>query len=107
MSHFPPISVIGWFGCTAPGVGRLTAAACRRAEYVNSDDCWMLTCRNPALAAKPPRSPCDSFKGPQRFDPERFPDGIEAVVKHVHSRGLKFGLCKSTAARASQPARIH
>jgi alpha-galactosidase len=66
-------------------------------EYVNSDDCWVLTCRNPALAAEPPRSKCDDFKGPQRFDPKRFPDGIEAVVKHIHGKGLKMGLYTSAS----------
>jgi len=45
--------------------------------YVNVDDCW-----------QGPRAD----DGTITADPARFPDGMQALVDYVHSRGLKFGL---------------
>lgn len=47
-------------------------------EYVNLDDCWLLRNRSAA--------------GLLQADPARFPSGIAALAKYVHSKGLKFGL---------------
>lgn len=46
--------------------------------YVNIDDCWQSS-RDPVT---------------KRIvaDPDRFPSGIPALVKYVHSKGLKIGL---------------
>lgn len=51
-------------------------------EYVNMDDCWMLPAQN--------RS--NNGTGPQIPNPEKFPNGLQEVIDHVHSKGLKFGL---------------
>jgi alpha-galactosidase len=45
--------------------------------YVNVDDCWQGS---------------RASDGTITADPARFPDGMQAVVAYVHSRGLKFGL---------------
>ncbi|XP_078388251.1 alpha-N-acetylgalactosaminidase-like [Cetorhinus maximus] len=47
-------------------------------EYVNIDDCW---------AAKKRDS-----EGRLVADPQRFPSGIKALAKYVHSKGLKLGI---------------
>ena len=52
-------------------------------EYINMDDCWLLANRS------------DSGAGPQIPNPQRFPDGLPAVISHVHSKGLKMGLYTS------------
>jgi len=44
------------------------------------DGCWLTKNRS------------DSGRGPQVPDPGRFPDGLPAVIAHVHDKGLKFGL---------------
>lgn len=46
-------------------------------EYINLDDCW---------------ADYRDKDGNIVEDKHRFPDGIEAVIKHVNSKGLKFGL---------------
>ncbi|XP_071126809.1 alpha-N-acetylgalactosaminidase-like [Mytilus edulis] len=47
-------------------------------EYLSVDDCWMAKER--------------SQMGTLVTDPERFPNGMKAVIDYVHSRGLKFGI---------------
>lgn len=47
-------------------------------QYVNSDDCWMLATRD--------------ANGNQVPNPDKFPSGIEATVKYIHSLGLSMGL---------------
>lgn len=47
-------------------------------NYVNIDDCWMDTKRD--------------AKGRLTPDPIRFPSGIKALAKYVHSRGLRLGI---------------
>lgn len=47
-------------------------------QYISLDDCWLLRNRSAA--------------GLLQADPERFPSGIAALAKYVHSKGLKFGL---------------
>ncbi|MFJ6916096.1 NPCBM/NEW2 domain-containing protein [Streptomyces sp. NPDC101133] len=54
-------------------------------EYVNLDDCWAL-----------PERDADGRLVP---DPERFPNGIEAVADYVHSKGLKFGIYTSAGTK--------
>lgn len=71
-----PTRVSGWVCC-------LTADTCFRLcadEYVNVDDCWMAMNR--------------TTEGRLTHDPVRFPSGMKALAGYVHSRGLKFGLCK-------------
>ena len=47
-------------------------------DYVNIDDCWMATSRDPS--------------GNLVADPTRFPGGIKPVADYVHSLGLKLGI---------------
>ena len=84
-----------------PPPARLTLPAgppcCRADEYINSDDCWMVSCRNPKLINKACNKAvncCDDFRGPQLPDPKKFPHGIPPVVDYIHSKGLKAGLCE-------------
>lgn len=46
--------------------------------YVNSDDAWMLAQRD--------------ANGFQVANPDKFPDGFQAVASYLHSIGLKSGL---------------
>ena len=69
-------------------------------EYVNSDDCWMVSCRNPAQINKVCHKAvgcCEDFKGPQQPDPKKFPGGIPPVVDYIHAKGLKAGLYTSAS----------
>lgn len=69
-------------------------------EYINSDDCWMVSCRNPAQISKVCHKAvgcCDDFKGPQLPDPKKFPGGIPPVVDYIHAKGLKAGLYTSAS----------
>ena len=50
-------------------------------RYVNLDAGW----------ASPQRGP----NGELRTDPSRFPNGIAAVIRYAHDRGMKFGLYAS------------
>lgn len=50
-------------------------------EYVNIDDCWMLTDRD--------------AQGHMVPDPETFPSGMKAVGDYIHSLGLKYGIYSS------------
>ncbi|UPM44192.1 NEW3 domain-containing protein [Halocatena salina] len=50
-------------------------------EYVNIDDCWMTEERDEDGNLQP--------------DPEKFPNGIDAVADYVHDRGLKLGIYES------------
>lgn len=45
--------------------------------YVNLDDCWAFT-----------RNETDDSL---RWDPDRFPSGIPALVSWLHDEGFKFG----------------
>lgn len=47
-------------------------------EYVNLDDCWHNSTRNPDGSISP--------------DPIKFPSGMLSLSRYVHSKGLKFGL---------------
>jgi hypothetical protein len=51
---------------------------CGPRRYVNLDDCWLSKNR--------------TATGDLQVDPRAFPDGLEPVIKHVHDKGLKFGL---------------
>jgi alpha-galactosidase len=46
-------------------------------QYVVIDDCWQVSRDN---------------SGNIVADPQRFPDGIQALAAYVHSKGLKFGI---------------
>lgn len=52
--------------------------------YVVIDDCWSVKGQRDANGDLIP-------------DPQRFPNGIQAVAEHVHSRGLKFGIYSDAA----------
>lgn len=47
-------------------------------QYLIIDDCWLEKTRGPA--------------GELQADKQRFPSGIKALSKYVHSKGLKFGI---------------
>jgi len=47
-------------------------------KYLNLDDCWPAKTRDPL--------------GRLQGDFERFPSGIKALGKYIHSKGLKFGI---------------
>ncbi|HHY07349.1 MAG TPA: glycoside hydrolase family 27 protein [Corynebacteriales bacterium] len=53
--------------------------------YLNVDDCWQAPQRKP--------------NGELTWDKERFPDGILALARYVHSKGLKFGLYATPGSR--------
>jgi alpha-galactosidase len=75
-------------------------AAAEPDEYINSDDCWMVSCRNPAEINKTCHKAvgcCGDFKGPQIPDPVKFPGGIPPVVDYIHGKGLKAGLYTSAS----------
>jgi alpha-galactosidase len=55
-------------------------------EYVNIDDCWAASERDPLTGRLVP-------------DPVRFPNGIKALADYVHARGLKFGIYTSAGTR--------
>lgn len=50
-------------------------------EYVNIDDCWMTEERDEQGNLQP--------------DPEKFPNGIDAVADYIHEQGLKLGIYES------------
>lgn len=52
-------------------------------RYINMDDCWMLPTANRTRGGA----------GPQQVNPDKFPDGLQPVVDHVHSIGLLFVRC--------------
>lgn len=54
-------------------------------QYVNMDDCWMLSERDENGNLVP--------------DPVKFPDGIKEVADYVHSLGLKIGIYASAGNR--------
>lgn len=47
-------------------------------QYINIDDCWSTKSRNSQGQLVP--------------DPQKWPNGIKAVVDQIHAQGLKFGL---------------
>jgi len=59
--------------------------------YVTLDDCWMAETRDAS--------------GKLFADPQKFPSGMQALVDHVHSQGLKIGLYEDagTATCAGRP----
>eukprot|EP00045_Choanoeca_perplexa_P003505 m.31525 g.31525 ORF g.31525 m.31525 type:complete len:424 (+) comp12082_c0_seq1:254-1525(+) len=66
-------------------------------EYINLDDCWADTARDPTTGAIRP-------------DPNRFPSGMKAVADQIHAKGLKFGLYtsmgSSTCNQGGRPTKI-
>lgn len=85
----PPMGWNGWntFGCAAEldeakvkaTADALVDSGMQRAgyRYVNLDDCWQLE---------------RDAQGDRVFDPERLPNGVEALSDWVHDRGLSFGM---------------
>jgi alpha-galactosidase len=57
-------------------------------EYINIDDCWM--------------APTRDENGNLEPDPERFPNGIDAVADYVHEKGLKLGIYSSAGTGTCQ-----
>ena len=53
--------------------------------YLNVDDCW--------------QAPHRRSNGELTWDKKRFPDGIPALARYVHARGLKFGLYATPGTR--------
>ena len=53
--------------------------------YVNIDDCWEAQERDKNGNLQP--------------DPDLFPSGMKALGDHLHSLGLKFGICECTPRR--------
>ena len=56
-------------------------------EYIVVDDCWQVG---------------RDEEGNIVVDPERFPNGMKAVVDYVHSKGLKFGLYSCAGSETCQ-----
>jgi alpha-galactosidase len=54
-------------------------------EFVNIDDCWAAGARD--------------AQGNLPADPTQFPDGMKAVVDHIHANGLKAGLYTTVGAQ--------
>jgi alpha-galactosidase len=85
----PPMGWNDWnaFGCAVSAelveqsADALVTSGMKAAgyQYVNIDDCWMTHDRDPRTGRLVP-------------DPAKFPDGIAAVARYVHSRGLKLGI---------------
>lgn len=61
-------------------------------RYIVLDDGWMAMERDPKTGDLVP-------------DPKKFPNGLQAVIDYVHSKGLKFGLynCAGTRTCAGYP----
>lgn len=88
VARTPPMGFNSWnkYGCSVNAtilMNMATAIANSPLKtagytYVNSDDCWMLANR--------------SASGNQVANPEKFPNGFEAVTAYIHSLGLKSGL---------------
>jgi alpha-galactosidase len=57
-------------------------------EYINIDDCWMVSPR--------------SSDGRIIVDPVKFPSGMKHLANYVHSKGLKFGLYTAQAEMTCQ-----
>ena len=53
--------------------------------YLNVDDCW--------------QAPHRRSNGELTWDKKRFPDGIPALARYVHAKGLKFGLYATPGTR--------
>lgn len=90
----PPMGFNTWnhFGCSNINADVMkktadlfisTGLAKQGYSYVNMDDCWMLLNRS------------HDGKGPQIPNPDKFPDGLPAVIDYIHSLDLKFGLYTS------------
>jgi len=94
----PPMGWNSWnnFGCNIDEeliretADALVASGMRDAgyEYVNIDDCWM--------------APERDAQGRLQPDPERFPNGIDALADYVHARGLKLGIYSSAGTATCQ-----
>jgi len=97
-----PVPPMGWnswnyFGCDGlnEDVVMQTAAAMVSSgmqsvgySYIVLDDCWMATARDANGALVP--------------DPDKFPDGMPALVNYVHGLGLKFGLYEDAGTATCQ-----
>lgn len=91
LAETPPMGWNSWntFACNvSAGLLKETADALVESgmkeagyEYVNIDDCWMTEERDENGNLTP--------------DPEKFPNGIDAVADYVHERGLKLGIYES------------
>lgn len=57
-------------------------------QYVNVDDCWMAMNR--------------TAEGKLTHDQTRFPSGMKALARYVHSKGLKFGLYTARCGKTCQ-----
>jgi hypothetical protein len=58
--------------------------------FVNLDDCWAATARDPATNAL-------------TWATDRFPSGLPALIDWLHTRGFSFGLCASKAKAPCEP----
>lgn len=91
----PPMGWNSWnaFGCginqdeVHAAADALVSTGMRDAgyRYVVVDDCWF----DPARAAD----------GSLRSNPTTFPDGMAALGRYLHDRGLKFGIYESPSSR--------
>src|SRR3954471_15804287 len=88
LARTPPMGWNDWnsFGCgVSEALVKQTAdvmvssgMAAAGYQYVNIDDCWMLSSRDAAGNLVP--------------DPTKFPDGIAGTAAYVHGKGLKLGI---------------
>ncbi|GAV12347.1 NPCBM/NEW2 domain-containing protein [Paenibacillus sp. NAIST15-1] len=91
LAETPPMGWNGWnaFHCDVNAVlvketaKKMVESGMKEAgyQYVNLDDCWMLSQRDENGNLVP--------------DPAKFPDGIKEVADYVHSLGLKIGIYAS------------
>lgn len=89
LSRTPPMGFNDWnsFGCNVSeqlikDTADLFVSSNLKAagyNYVNIDDCWMTSDRDPQTGRLVP-------------DPVKFPDGISGTADYVHSKGLKLGI---------------
>ncbi|WP_051613968.1 NPCBM/NEW2 domain-containing protein [Paenibacillus sp. UNC217MF] len=95
LAQTPPMGWNGWnaFHCDVNAVlvketaKKMVDSGMKEAgyQYVNLDDCWMLSERDENGNLVP--------------DPAKFPDGIKEVADYVHSLGLKMGIYASAGNR--------
>ncbi len=88
LTPVPPMGFNDWnaFHCTVTEADIEGAAVAMVARglraagyrYVNLDDCWS--------------APARDARGTLQANPQRFPSGIPALARYVHSLGLKFGI---------------
>lgn len=95
LAQTPPMGWNGWnaFHCDVNAVlvketaKKMVESGMKEAgyQYVNIDDCWMLSERDANGNLVP--------------DPAKFPDGMKEVADYVHSLGLKMGIYASAGNR--------